>query len=48
MAVAPKAWLIPWISLCGLLVSPQRLEPPCVLGMFSTAMPSRDRLLRSI
>ena len=29
------------------LVSPHRLEPPCMLGMFSTATPSRDTPLRS-
>lgn len=31
----------------GFLDSPQRLEPPCMLGMLRTAMPSRDMLLRS-
>lgn len=34
-------------ELSGFLDSPQRLEPPCMLGMLRTAMPSRDMLLRS-
>lgn len=34
-------------TLSGFLDSPQRLEPPCMLGMLRTAMPSRDMLLRS-
>lgn len=33
--------------LVSFLVSPHRLEPPCMLGMFNTATPSRDRPLRS-
>lgn len=33
--------------LSGFLDSPQRLEPPCMLGMLRTAMPSSDMLLRS-
>lgn len=34
-------------TLSGFLDSPQRLEPPCMLGMLRTAMPSKDMLLRS-
>ena len=34
-------------ELSGFLDSPQRLEPPCMLGMLRTAMPSRDVLPRS-
>lgn len=29
------------------LLSPQRLEPPCMLGMLRMAMPSKEMLLRS-
>lgn len=28
------------------LLSPHRLEPPCMLGIFRTAMPSNEMLLR--
>ena len=31
----------------GFLDSPQRLEPPCMLGMLRTAMPSSEMPLRS-
>lgn len=34
-------------TLSGFLDSPQRLEPPCMLGMLRTAMPSKDMPLRS-
>ncbi|TNN57234.1 hypothetical protein EYF80_032568 [Liparis tanakae] len=30
-----------------LRIEQRALEPPCMLGMLRTAMPSRDRLLRS-
>lgn len=41
-----SSWLVsPFAS--NFLVSPHRLEPPCMLGMFRTATPSMDRPLRS-
>lgn len=34
-------------TLSGFLDSPQRLEPPCMLGMLRMAIPSKATLLRS-
>lgn len=46
MITSDSAWLVcPLAS--AFLVSPHRLDPPCMLGMFKTATPSRDRPLRS-
>lgn len=36
-----------WSALSLFLASPHRLDPPCMLGMLRTAIPSRERLLRS-
>lgn len=46
MITSGSAWLVSPLA-SAFLVSPQRLDPPCMLGMFRTATPSRDRLLRS-
>lgn len=46
MITSDSAWLVSPLA-SAFLVSPHRLDPPCMLGMFKTATPSRDRPLRS-